>query len=279
MHLGSLFTALASYLDARQHHGRWLLRIDDLDTPRNQTGAVSSILSCLDAFGLHWDGEVYYQSQQLQVYAEVLANLQQRKHIYRCDCSRKSLMHVPEVYPGFCRNKTQFNHDAAIRVKLDDVTITFNDRLQNQISSDIATAHGDFIIKRKDGIVAYQLAVVIDDHAQRINHVVRGCDLLDSTPKQIYLQGLLGYPEPNYAHIPIILDRYGQKLSKQTLAKAIDYQQPVPMLFSLLTLLNQQPPIELKQASVQEVLDWAIDHWQIAALKSLQELPESLSTT
>ncbi|MEQ1558016.1 MAG: tRNA glutamyl-Q(34) synthetase GluQRS [Methyloglobulus sp.] len=272
LHLGSLFTALASFLDARSHKGKWLLRIDDLDTPRNKEGSVDAILKTLEVFGLHWDGSVCYQNQHLDKYEDLLHQLEQNQLTYRCTCSRKSLAEMfsgdrlnskHSVYPGNCRNKAipaRIPH--AIRLKVDPCTLTFNDELQGLISHDLAQQHGDFILKRKDGIIAYQFAVVVDDYLQGINHVVRGRDLFEETPKQIYLQQLLGFPTPTYMHVPVIVDQQGYKLSKQTLATAVDTQLPNKILFDLLVLLKQNPPDELGGASINELLDWAIGNWQ-----------------
>ena len=277
LHLGSLFTALASYLDARAHNGKWLLRIDDLDTPRNRSEAVDSILNCLEAFGLHWDGSVYYQSRHLEEYRYYLDELERNQLTYRCVCSRKELadyflaLGIPDentLYPGICRNKIiPDDKPSAIRVKTESTKITFQDELQGQISQNLANQQGDFILKRKDGIIAYQFAVVVDDKLQQINHVVRGCDLLAETPKQIYLQQLLGLPTPTYMHVPIIVDHNGFKLSKQTLATAVGTQSPSTTLFDLLVLLKQNPSDEIKGNSTTELLDWAIAHWQPEVLR------------
>jgi glutamyl-Q tRNA(Asp) synthetase len=270
LHLGSLFTALASYLDARHRQGKWLLRIDDLDTPRNKAGSVTTILNTLDVFGLHWDDAVYYQSQHLDDYANSLEALEQSQLTYRCVCSRKTLADSSSddpnskqgIYPGICRDKAISNETPhAIRLKTGAQPVSFQDGLQGSISHNLARQHGDFILKRKDGIIAYQFAVVVDDYLQGINHVVRGCDLLEETPKQIYLQQLLGFPMPSYMHVPVIVDEHGYKLSKQTLATAVDTQSPNITLFGLLRLLKQNPPDELKSATVDEMLDWAIMHW------------------
>ncbi len=277
LHLGSLFTALASYLDARVHNGKWLLRIDDLDTPRNRPGAVDSILNCLDTFGLHWDGSIYYQSHHLEEYRYYLDELERQQMTYRCVCSRKELAEYfsalgisdeNTLYPGICRHKIITGDiPSAIRVKTESTEITFQDELQGLISQNLANQQGDFILKRKDGIIAYQFAVVIDDKLQQINHIVRGCDLLEETPKQTYLQQLLGLPTPIYKHVPVIVDQGGFKLSKQTLATAVDTQSPNISLFSLLKLLKQNPPDELDGVTVNDLLDWAIIHWQPEVLR------------
>lgn len=275
LHLGSLYTALASFLDAKAHQGKWLLRIDDLDTPRNATGAVDDILKTLESFGLEWDGKIYFQSDHLPAYQAMLAHLCHRQLVYPCLCSRKTLATLQDnhqigemVYPNTCRKSLlPCNSPHALRIKTDARTITFNDRLQGHNSQNLARQHGDFILKRKDHIIAYQFAVVVDDHQQGITHVVRGMDLLDSTPKQIYLQQQLGLPRPHYMHVPVIIDDQGFKLSKQTNAQAVDLKSPTPVIFKLLHLLKQQPPLGLQHAPKAELLDWAIAHWEPAALK------------
>jgi len=272
LHLGSLYTALASYLDARRHGGLWLLRIDDLDTPRNTEGAVDAILQCLQHFGLQWNGEVYYQSQHIDTYQSILKRLQQQYWLYACHCSRKTLGHAP-VYPGNCRYAGfSFEEPSAWRLKIQDVQIEFDDALQGTISQNLARDHGDFILRRKDNIIAYQFAVVIDDYLQQVNHVVRGVDLLDSTPKQIYQQQLLTYPQPHYMHLPLIVDQQGDKLSKQTLAAPVDDTRPEATLFLLLQMLQQNPPDTLRHAPINTQLDWAIAHWHPLALKKIRAI-------
>lgn len=271
LHFGSLYTALASFLDARSQQGLWLLRIDDLDTPRNRNGSVEAILTTLDRFGLHWDGSVAYQSRQLALYHDILDELAEDPLIYRCTCSRKLLS--ADIYPGLCRNQ-QISPESphALRIKTDQRIIAFEDRLQGLVAHNLAKQHGDFILKRKDQIIAYQFAVVIDDDRQRVNQVVRGFDLLASTPKQIYLQQRLGFPTPRYMHVPIIIDRHGYKLSKQTLATAVDTTSPAAVIHQLLGLLKQQPPLELQYASVTELLAWAVAHWNPAPLRNIQAI-------
>lgn len=271
LHLGSLYTAVASFLDARAHQGLWLVRIDDLDTPRNTVGATDNILRMLGVFGLHWDESVFYQSQQLDRYYTVIEQLRQQQLVYPCVCSRKKLAETSNkgVYPQFCRhNVIEKDKDFALRVKTRSQIVHFQDELQGLTIHNLSLDDGDFIIQRKDNIIAYQLAVVVDDEQQHVNHVLRGMDLLTSTPRQLYLQQLLGFYTPNYLHIPIIVDDKGQKLSKQTFAKAIDKHQPEKTLFYILKLLKQQPPVTLKGASVNELLNWAITHWQV---KNLQQ--------
>jgi glutamyl-Q tRNA(Asp) synthetase len=275
LHLGSLYTALAGFLQARSRQGLWLLRIDDLDTPRNVKGSADAILKTLEVFGLHWDGDVYYQSRNIAVYEHVINDLQVNKLIYPCTCSRKELANAvryqerKDIYPGICRDKlTSPDESYALRIKTDSRLITFQDELQGTISHDLARQHGDFIVQRKDKIIAYQFAVVIDDEQQQVNHIVRGFDLLHETPKQIYLQQLLGFATPDYMHVPVIVDEHGYKLSKQTQATAVNLTAPNHVIFELLVLLKQNPPLELKQAQVSEQLGWAIEHWKPALLQN-----------
>lgn len=266
LHLGSLYTALASFLHAKSQHGQWQLRIDDLDTSRNVKGAVSKILNTLETFGLHWDGEVFYQSQNIALYQHILHELQQKQCIYACSCSRKDL----ETKLCTCRF-ISINADIphALRLKTKGEHITFGDKLQGIISQ---TLYDDFVLKRKDNIIAYQFAVVLDDKQQGINQVVRGFDLLHETPKQLYLQQLLNVKSPEYFHVPIIVDTQGYKLSKQTKATAVNNNTPEQVIFTLLNLLKQQPPNDLKTACVEEQLNWAVKNWTIEVLKDVQQV-------
>lgn len=278
LHLGSLYTALASFLDAKHNHGQWLLRIDDIDTPRNQQGAVDSILRCLEHFELFWDGEIDFQSKHLETYQSALDQLLKGDYVYACSCNRKQLIAHQGIYPQTCRNKElALNNEVAIRIKTQNHPVSFTDGIQGQIYSHLLTEQGDFVIKRKDGFFAYQLAVVVDDYRLGITDVVRGFDLLESTPRQIYLQQLLNYPSPRYSHIPIIVDTQGQKLSKQTHAKAVRPDQANRTLWGLLEWLNQQPPPELQYASITEILDWAIRNWRKDQLQHQQTLQLAFS--
>lgn len=278
LHLGSIYTALAGFLQARSQQGLWLLRIDDLDTPRNVKGSADTILKALEAFGLYWDGDVYYQSRHIDAYNDVISGLQADRLIYPCTCSRKTLtpglvgrQSQPDVYPGICRSRQVLPGEPhALRIRTDSRIITFQDGLQGPISHNIAEQDGDFIVKRKDRIIAYQFAVVIDDDLQRVNQIVRGFDLLDETPKQIYLQQLLGFDTPSYMHVPIIVDEQGYKLSKQTQAMAVDLTSPQRVIYELLVLLKQNPPIELKEAPATELLSWAVEHWNPALLENVR---------
>ncbi len=272
LHLGSLYTALASYLHAKANQGKWLLRIDDLDRYRNTSGATESIIDTLQIYGLHWDGVIQYQTDKTNTYQAIINNLQEQGQIYPCICTRKSLTNHA-VYPGTClKNKVNQKLAHALRIKTDSCEINFDDEIQGTQCSSIVDQHGDFIIKRKDTIIAYQLAVVIDDYKQNISHVVRGYDLLDSTPKQIFLQQQLGYPTPVYCHVPIITDSQGCKLSKQAFAQAVCTTNPEKTLYLLLQLLKQNPSPILKKATVKEILDWATNHWKSLPLKKIRAI-------
>ncbi|TAN71478.1 MAG: tRNA glutamyl-Q(34) synthetase GluQRS [Gallionella sp.] len=280
LHFGSLVAAVGSYLDARHHHGQWLVRIEDLDTPRCVPGAADNILRTLEAFGLHWDEAILCQSRRTAAYEATLQQLQAIGAAYPCACTRKeiadSALHGIEgpVYPGTCRNGLPADRDArAWRVRTNNQPTEFNDALQGHINQHLESEIGDFVVKRADGLFAYQLAVVMDDAFQNITHVVRGADLLHSTPRQIYLQRLLGYATPAYMHLPIAVNAQGEKLSKQTLAPAVTADDVIATLFAVLEFLRQQPPAELRQGSVEEVLGWAIKNWQLGKLKGCLQLP------
>lgn len=242
LHMGSLVTALASWLDARAHGGQWLVRIEDIDHPRCVPGADADILHTLDVLGLHADEPPVWQSQREALYTDALHRLEAAGQLYPCGCSRKeiadSLTHVRERhqtlgYPGTCRNGLHGKLPRAWRVRVPDgaaATICFNDRWQGRQCQNLATELGDFVLRRADGLWAYQLAVVVDDAAQGITHVVRGADLLDSTPRQIHLQHLLGLPTPVYLHVPVVTNAVGEKLSKQSGAQAIDLAYPLAAL-------------------------------------------------
>ena len=270
LHLGSLYTALASFLDARSHQGQWRVRIDDLDTHRNIAGASGGILKTLQMFGLEWDDPVDYQSWHLAEYEAALCRLTEQGHVYRCVCSRKGLAVSgnASVYPGFCRDRlVPIGTPHALRIKTGHHAIACNDRLQGLLCQDLAKQHGDFVLQRKEGIIAYTFAVVVDDARQSISHVVRGADLLDETPKQIYLQQLLGLPTPCYLHLPLLVDQQGHKLSKQTRAAPVDLAKPHLTLFQLLQWLKQNPPASLQHAPLADMLAWAVCHWRADKLQ------------
>lgn len=262
LHFGSLVAAVGSYLDAKANNGTWLVRMEDLDTPRCVPGAADDILRTLEHFGLHWDETVLYQSQRLPHYQAALDDLHQRDLAYPCTCSRKTIAaHGERVYHGHCRQQPpDLRQPHAWRLQVPDEVLGFDDRAQGHYAQALQQEVGDFVLKRLDGLFAYQLAVVVDDAAQNINQVVRGADLLDSTPRQLYLQRCLHLPTPRYLHLPLAVNADGEKLSKQTLARPIREAAPVPLLRQVLDFLRQSPPTDF--AHLDELWDWAIAHWQ-----------------
>ncbi|MES3007741.1 MAG: tRNA glutamyl-Q(34) synthetase GluQRS [Pseudomonadota bacterium] len=273
LHFGSLVAALASYLDARSAQGQWLLRMEDLDPAREPPAAAGQILSTLELFGLYWDGPVVYQSKRLEAYADALANLQSRDLIYSCDCSRQQIQAIGGVYDNRCRRRGLPPTAGALRVIVPDDSCRFLDAIQGAQQQHLLRECGDFVLRRKDGLFAYQLAVVVDDAWQNITHIVRGSDLLDSTPRQLYLQRLLGYPTPQYAHIPVAVNDSGQKLSKQHFAAPLDLQHPNVQLLAALRFLGQNPSPDLTRASPAELLAWGVMHWDIQAVPKLATIP------
>ncbi len=321
LHFGSLVAAVGSFLDAKHHQGKWLVRIEDIDTPRTVKGAADEILGTLEAYGLHWDEDIIYQSQRTAAYEAAFHRLKEAGAVYPCACSRKeitdSALHRGDelVYPGTCRNGIPAGREGrAWRVRTDrsllppcrgkggmgveqwgsqastpslalplqggelargqDVApsgsvrlydegiVKFNDALQGRITQHLENEVGDFVVLRADGLFAYQLAVVVDDAAQGITDVVRGADLLYSTPRQIFLQQLLGFPTPAYMHLPVVVNAQGEKLGKQTLAQPVEKDSAASTLFKALVFLRQQPPTELQHGRIERILAWAIANWQ-----------------
>lgn len=267
LHLGSLVAALGSYLDARANSGEWLVRIEDLDPPREQPGAADEILRALEALGFEWDGPVVYQSRRAPLYEEALAELAAHDLVYFCTCSRKEIadLGLPGIdgprYPGTCRNAHHGSHDAAIRIRSDDRLIEFDDAVFGPRQQRVESTIGDFVLRRRDGLYSYQLAVAVDDADQGITDVVRGADLLDSTGRQILLQQILDVPTPHYAHLPVVVDEHGQKLSKQSGARPVDMRQPNRVLWFALVVLGQEPSPEIRFASPGEIMVSAIARW------------------
>jgi glutamyl-Q tRNA(Asp) synthetase len=280
LHFGSLVAALGSYIDARAHGGIWLVRMEDIDPPRVVPGACDDILRTLEAFGLYWDEAVIYQSTRHAAYEAALARLAAQGDSFACACTRRDLAdshtargHAP-VYPGTCRNGLPPGRAArAVRARVNDETIVFDDRVQGPIAYAMAEEIGDFVIRRADGHYAYQLAVVVDDAAQGITDIVRGADLIDSTPRQIHLQRRLGLPTPHYAHLPTVLDTHGEKLSKRTRAAPVDGRRPGEALVRALNFLGQEAPEALRTASPAVVLDWAIAHWRLERIPRANAIP------
>lgn len=282
LHFGSLVAAVGSYLDAKHQHGTWLVRMEDLDTPRCVPGAAEDILRTLNAFGLHSDAPVLYQNQRTAAYEDSLSKLQASGLAYPCCCTRKEIADSAlngiegPVYPGTCRNGIPTGREGrAWRVHTNNEAIEFDDTLQGRITQHLESEIGDFVVKRADGLFAYQLAVVVDDAFQNITHIVRGADLLDSTPRQIYLQRLLDLPVPNYMHLPVAVNGSGEKLSKQTLAAPVDESHPVRTLLRVLDFLRQSPPAELADYDIKAILDWAIENWDASKLRGFNTLPAS----
>jgi glutamyl-Q tRNA(Asp) synthetase len=272
LHIGSLIAALASYLDAKHNNGQWLVRIEDIDPPREKAGSSAEILQTLEVYGLHWDEDVLYQSQQSAVYREVLADLSQQKTSYYCRCTRAKIKALGGIYQGHCRDLKQPVNNSAIRVINTFKTSQYNDLIQGHVTCNSELAQEDFIVLRKDGLFAYQLAVVVDDIYQNITHVIRGCDLLEPTARQLSFYQILQYKAPQFGHFPLAVTHPGFKLSKQNNAPEINKENPIPSLFAALTFLGQQPPNELLCANVTELLSWAIAHWAIAQVPKSQEI-------
>lgn len=272
LHFGSLVASLASFLDAKTQGGLWFLRIDDVDLPRARADSVLNILQTLEAFGFEWDGDVVYQSRHLGIYQEFLEKL--RPFLFECNCTRQSLKNQRKTsdggifYPGICQNRNIAGDlkDKTIRFTVPDNILTFNDFLLGTCAQNLADDCGDFVIKRRDNVFAYHLATVVDDYLSGISHVVRGSDLKDSTFRQILLQQVLGFETPFYAHVPIVKNAKGEKLSKQTQATPLNHKNPSKDLWDALKFLKQNPPVEIKSASTVEIWDWAKKNWSLSAL-------------
>ena len=316
LHFGSLSAAVSSYLEAKKQQGVWLVRMEDLDAPRSVPGAADEILRTLEAYGLHWDEEVLYQSQRTTAYAQALHDLQLGGAAYPCTCTRKeiadSALHGIEghIYPGTCRDGVAPDKQArAWRVRTDQSSlrhsreggnpaiqnafcltpldsrlrgnddipgiggiIEFDDALQGRIAQHLENEIGDFVVQRADGVFAYQLAVVVDDAMQGITHVLRGADLLASTPRQIWLQRLLNLPTPHYMHLPVTVNALGEKLSKQTLAAPVDSKNMAATMWQILEHLRQCPPAELCDASLGTLWQWATENWDARKLMGVRTL-------
>lgn len=284
LHFGSLVAAVGSFVDARAHGGAWLVRMEDLDPPRFVPGAAGDILRALEACALHWDGEVVYQSARHDAYAAALQRLADSGATFECACTRKEIADSalgPDgaaIYPGTCRHGLPPGRNGrAIRVRVNDAPIVFHDRLQGERRHDLAREVGDFVVRRADGVYAYQLAVAVDDAYQGMTDIVRGADLLDSTPRQIHLQHLLGLPTPRYLHLPVATNAQGEKLSKQTLAAPVDASHASECLIAALSFLGHRPPAALHGAVPDEVLQWAIANWNVAHLPRVRYLPHQAS--
>ncbi len=276
LHFGSLVAAVASYLDARHAGGDWLIRMEDIDRPREVPGSADAIIAALDTLGFEWNESIVRQSERTDLYQEALDRLLQDGAAYPCSCSRSEILAAtgPAApgdelrYPGWCRNDVRGpNRQLAYRLRVPDGLLSFDDRIQGHVSIDVSAQVGDFVVRRRDGLFAYQLAVVVDDAGQGITHVVRGADLLHSAPRQMILQRRLALPTPTYAHLPVATDASGVKLSKSAGAAAIDLSQPSQELWRALRFLRQQPPVDLREADTATLWEWAKEHWRLAPLQ------------
>lgn len=279
MHFGSLLAAAASYAQARARNGEWLVRIEDIDPPREQPGADTVILKALEAYGFEWDGPVTYQSAFIERHESVVADLLASGMAYPCSCSRRDLANAARgplgaIYPGTCRSGCTAQ-DVAIRVVTSDDPISFTDALQGKQSQRLESESGDFVIKRRDGLIAYHLAVVVDDHDQGITEIVRGIDLIDSTPRHLWLQHLLGFAVPGYMHIPVAVNDDQQKLSKLTGAAGLGTTDTALVLATALQALDQPVPDDLKSTSATEIWDWVAANWNPAGLKGVRAISAS----
>ena len=280
LHFGSLVAAVASYLEAKSRAGEWLVRMEDLDTPRNVPGAADDILRALTACGMRWDDAVIYQSARTDAYHAELHRLRALGLVYPCACSRREIADSAvsgiegPVYPGTCRAGLAPGKTVrAWRIDVRGADIRFDDAIQGPVHQDLATDIGDFVLLRADRVYAYQLAVVVDDAEQGITDVVRGADLLDSTPRQIFLQKLLKLTPPRYCHVPVAVNANGEKLSKQTRALAVNYAQPLAALVPALRFLGQQPPDDLVDANIGEFWNWALRNWRIDRVPRARSAP------
>ncbi len=280
LHFGSLVAAVGSYLEARTRGGHWLVRMEDPDPPRVVPGAADEILRTMEAYHMAWDGAVAYQSRRSEAYHSALHRLRARGVVYPCACSRREIADSAllgiegYVYHGTCREGLPPGKRArAQRVDTRGAKAAFDDAVQGRIEHDLEREFGDFVLYRADQVYAYQLAVVIDDAEQNITDVVRGADLLASTPRQIHLQRLLGLAAPRYVHLPVAVNEAGEKLSKQTLAAPVDPAFPAPALTAALAFLGQGPPTELRRASAPTIWGWALENWTLARVPRVRTAP------
>lgn len=273
LHFGSLIAALGSYFQAKASRGRWLVRMEDLDPPREMPGAASLILKALETYQLHWDGEVLYQSQRHQAYQDRIDAWLASGQAYYCQCSRKQIKQAGGYYPGTCRNKQLSAEQSAVRIKIDHGVLAFCDQRHGTIAIEPALANEDFIIKRRDGLFAYNLAVVLDDIYQGVTEVVRGADLIEPTGRQISLYQLLEQQPVSYLHLPLATDSRGNKLSKQNHATAIDLDNPKPTLLSAMRFLGFPLPQGIEQGELHEIIGWGVENWH------LNQLPEAIKIT
>jgi len=272
LHFGSLVAAVGSYLDAKVNQGKWLVRIEDIDTTRVVKNADSDILNTLQAYGLYWDEPVVYQTQRLHLYKEVTNSLIQQQYVYGCQCSRKQIKAIGGIYQGHCKSLNLSTEQGALRLSQQYPTCQFTDLIQGKITVNSALAHEDYIIKRSDGLFAYQLVVVIDDIEQGINRVVRGADLIEPTARQISLFKQLNKPIPEYAHLPLAVAKPGFKLSKQNYAPAISSINPKPALIDAFAFLNLPVHKQLHDLTVEQLMTWAIKEFSLSVVPTIPEI-------
>jgi len=272
LHFGSLVAALASFLDAKSKSGQWLVRIEDIDTPRIVKGASDLILKTLEAYGLHWDEKICFQSKQIDFYQAHLKTLLNDNQLYACQCTRKQIKALGGIYNNACRSINLSLENQAIRIKQNHPIDTFNDGIQGKVSVTKSFSAEDYILKRRDGLFAYQLVVVLDDINQNITHIVRGADLLEPTVRQISLFNEFNKKAPSFAHIPLAVAEPGFKLSKQNYAPAIDITKPQLALYDALRFLGQNPPLELLNLKVDKLIHWAVSNWDITSVPHVNEI-------
>ncbi len=271
LHFGSLIAAVASFLEARQKNGQWLVRIEDIDPPREVEGSADRILSELQRLGMTPDEEVLYQSTRTSEYRKAIDELLDQGHAYWCGCSRSDL---PEsgIYPGTCRQGIERGRKPrSVRLRTDHAVINFDDQIQGPVTSNVEKESGDFVILRADGLPAYQLAVVVDDSFQQISDIVRGADLMDSTARQVFLQKQLGLGQPSYAHLPVVMGDHGKKLSKRLDSDPISRLAPADAIRQALQVLGQQPP---DSGDLDFLWAWALAEWDIRKVPQTREIPD-----
>lgn len=280
LHFGSLVAALGSCLSARSQGGQWLLRIEDVDVPRSMPGAAEGILRTLEHFGFEWDGPVVWQSHRTAAFQDAFERLKTGGHLFPCACTRKEMADSALArdgtrrYPGTCRDGLASGRlPRAWRLRVPSGEVGFDDAVQGRVVENVLMDVGDFVLLRADGLFAYQLAVVVDDAEAGVTEVVRGADLLDSTPRQILLQRLLGLPQPAYAHLPVAANAAGEKLSKQTLARAVEGLAPGRLLVDVLDFLGQCPPPGLAESDLAAVWAWGLANWAPARIPRLRQAP------
>jgi glutamyl-Q tRNA(Asp) synthetase len=281
LHFGSLVAAVGSYLEARWNRGKWLVRMEDLDRPREAPGAADAILRMIEAYGFEWDGQIVFQSRRDAAYGAALKRLQHEHAVFPCACTRREISDSTmgsasePIYPGTCRKGLSPGRSPrAMRVRVDNAVIAFEDLLQGEIEQNLAREVGDFVVRRADGLFAYQLAVVVDDFEQGITDIVRGADLLTSTPRQILLQRLLGHPIPRYMHLPVVVNQRGEKLSKQTRAAPLTVAEAPLRLWQALCFLGQEAPVELAAGKIADVWNWALANWRTERIPTRRSIWE-----